>query len=141
MKTMTTRTFVYAALTVLAVVAFFLRPLSVAILAAGLASIDGALLLVMWWSSVSVDAPFFLCLTMSVGFSVDYGVHVAHAYKHDGHDRDHDDADARSVTERLTNALCGVGKSVAKGGASTFTGIFVLASKYLLIKRRKSNGI
>ena len=51
------------------------------------------------------------------------------------------DADARSVTERLTNALCGVGKSVAKGGASTFTGIFVLASKYLLIKRRKSKGI
>ena len=111
MKTMTTRTFVYAALTVLAVVAFFLRPLLVAIHAAGLASIDGALLLVMWWSSVSVNASSFLCLTMSVGFSVDYGVHVAHAYEHDDHDRDHDDADARSVTQRLTHALCSVGPS------------------------------
>jgi len=89
-----------------------------------MASIDGALFIIMYFSHVRIDAAAYLCTTMSIGLSVDYCVHVAHAFEHSNNTSS---SCQESVTNRLLYALTSVGKSVGKGGVSTFTGIFVLA--------------
>jgi len=120
MRRMIVQTILYAALAVLAVVSLFLHPLSVFIIALSIASIDGALFIIMYLSEIPIDATSFLCLTMSIGLSVDYACHIAHAFENS-------QGGSTIVIERLRDALAGVGKSVAKGGVSTFTGICVLA--------------
>jgi len=117
MNTLITKTLVFAALAVLGTLLFFLHPISVLVIAFAIASIDGALFTVMYIWGLPIDVVAFLVLAMSIGLSVDYVVHVAHAFEHeDG-----------NPSERLQKALSGIGMSVAKGGVSTFLGIIALA--------------
>ena len=60
----------------------------------------------------------FICLAMAIGMSVDYVVHLSHAFEHH----------AGTPRERARAAVCGIGSSVLKGGTSTFLGIVVLAA-------------
>lgn len=117
MTTLLTKTLLFAALAVLGTLMFFLHPVSVLIIAFSIASIDGALFVVMYMWGIAIDVVAFLVLAMSIGLSVDYVVHVAHAFEHEN----------GTPSVRLQNALSGIGMSVAKGGVSTFVGISALA--------------
>jgi len=135
-------TLVFAALAVLGTVLLFLQPLSVTIIAIGTASIDGALFVIMYLWNIPIDTVSFLCLTMSIGLSVDYVVHIAHAYEcfdyshTEGQETEKTDTlrsedlanDATKKTkDKLRFALSGTGRSVTKGGISTFIGLIMLA--------------
>ena len=119
---------IFAALAVLGTLLLFLHPFSVFINAVGIASIDGALFFFIHLLEIPVDAISFLCLVMSISLSVDYVVHVAHAYETSTDGEWETQLQRRDcVTERIRSALSGTGRSVTKGRISTFTGIIVLA--------------
>jgi len=135
-------TLAFAAMAVLGTVLLFLQPLSVTIIAFGTASIDGALFVIMYLLDIPIDVVSFLCLTMSIGLSVDYVVHIAHAYetfdcsrtikqetgKKDSLKSENLANDASKIVKnKLRFALSGTGRSVTKGGISTFTGLIMLA--------------
>ena len=80
--------------------------------------IDLNLLGVMYWWGVSVSCVSFVTLVMSVGLSVDYCVHVGHAFAH---------SLSGSPNERAVEALRVMGGSVLKGGFTTLLGACVLA--------------
>lgn len=97
---------------------FFLHTINVAIIAVGIVAMDGALFCVMYVWGVPLDAVAFICLAMAIGMSVDYVVHLSHAFEHH----------AGSPRERAQDAMCGIGASVLKGGTSTFLGVGVLGA-------------
>lgn len=110
-------TLLSAAGAVLAVLLLFLHAGTVALIAVGIAGVDGGLFIMMMLWDVPIDIGSFICLAIAVGLSVDYVVHVAHAFEH-AHG---------SGAERAVAALEEIGGSVFKGGASTFLGIVLLA--------------
>jgi len=80
--------------------------------------IDLNLLGIMYFWGVNVSSVSFVCLVMSVGLSVDYCVHIGHAFTHSHGD---------TPNERLVEAVKMMGTSVMKGGGTTFLGTVVLA--------------
>ena len=96
----------------------FLHAVNVAVIAVGIAAIDGGLFCVMYAWGVPLDSVAFICLAMAIGMSVDYVVHLSHAFEHH----------AGMPRERAQAAVCGIGASVLKGGTSTFLGIVVLGA-------------
>ena len=111
-------TLAFAAVAVVGTLLLFLHAVNVAIIAVGIAAIDGALFCVMYVWGVPLDAVAFICLAMAIGVSVDYVVHLSYAFEHH----------AGSPRERAQAAVCGIGASVLKGGTSTFLGIVVLGA-------------
>ena len=111
-------TLAFAAVAVVGTLLLFLHAVNVAVIAVGIAAIDGALFCVMFVWGVPLDAVAFICLAMAIGMSVDYVVHLSHAFEHH----------AGSPRERAQAAVCGIGASVLKGGTSTFLGIVVLGA-------------
>lgn len=110
-------TLLSAAGAVLAVLLLFLHVGTVLLIAIGIAAVDGGLFIMMAFWAVPLDIGSFICLAIAVGLSVDYVVHVAHAFEH-AHG---------TPAERAVAALHEIGGSVFKGGASTFLGIVLLA--------------
>ena len=101
-------TLAFAAAAVLGTLVFFLHPLSVAVIALAIASIDGGIFLLMYLWAVPLDAVAFICLAMSIGLSVDYVVHVAHAFEHE----------EGTPEQRIKAALHGATHACAKGAPS-----------------------
>jgi len=66
------RILVFAAVAVLGTLLFFLHPVSVCIICAGVAWIDGGLVLVMYLWGVPINVVAYLVLAMSIGLSVNY---------------------------------------------------------------------
>jgi Niemann-Pick C1 protein len=67
-----------------------------------------------------LNSVMFTCMIMSVGLSVDYCVHIAHAFVHArGADK--------SADARLKTALMGLGPAVLKGGFTTLLGVIALS--------------
>eukprot|EP00927_Polykrikos_kofoidii_P070532 TRINITY_DN668_c2_g1_i1.p1 TRINITY_DN668_c2_g1~~TRINITY_DN668_c2_g1_i1.p1 ORF type:complete len:1325 (-),score=185.29 TRINITY_DN668_c2_g1_i1:113-4033(-) len=82
-----------------------------------MAVIDMGLFCMMLLWSVPLDVSSFICLAVSVGLSVDYVLHIAHAVE----------ATSGSGEERAVAGFQEIGISVVKGGCSTFLGILGLA--------------
>jgi len=68
---------------------------------------------------IQLNSVMFTCMLMSVGLSVDYCVHIAHAFVH---------ATEKSSAEgRLREALASLGPAVLKGGFTTLLGVILLS--------------
>jgi predicted RND superfamily exporter protein len=80
--------------------------------------IDCDLLGFMYLSGIHVSSVSFICLLMGVGLSVDYCVHIGHAFTH---------SFGKTPNDRLMEAIKMMGTSVLKGGFTTFLGTIVLA--------------
>lgn len=73
-------------------------------------------MMVLW--DVKLNAISFLCLVMGIGISVDYCVHVGHAFAH---------SNGLTRVEKARVAITGMGASVTKGGITTFLGVMILS--------------
>ena len=65
---------------------------------------------------VSVDVPFVILMTISIGLCVDYSAHVAHGFA----------VEKGSRNQRMKNTLVKVGPAVLNGGLSTFFAFVLL---------------
>ena len=101
------------------VLLLFLRPATVFGIACCVAVIDASLFGLMSVWDVPIDVSSFICLVIAVGLSVDYVVHLGHAFEHT--------PAGANAGERVAAMLDDIGASVVKGGMSTFLGILVLA--------------
>ena len=72
----------------------------------------------MYFWGINISSVSFITLLMSVGLSVDYCVHIGHAFTHSHGD---------TPDERLIEAVKMMGTSVMKGGFTTFLGTVVLS--------------
>jgi len=81
------------------------------------AMIDVDLLGMLYLWDVKLHSVSFSGLIMSIGLSIDYNIHIAHAFL-DG---------KGSVEQKTKHALDLMGGSVLKGGLTTFTGTVVLS--------------
>ena len=68
--------------------------------------------------SIPLDTISFICLTMSIGFSVDYVIHVAHFFGQA----------IGTPRERAVEALVAVGGSLAKAGMTDFLGMALIGT-------------
>ncbi|GMH91791.1 hypothetical protein TrST_g1853 [Triparma strigata] len=80
--------------------------------------IDADLMGMMYFLDINISAVSFICILMSIGLSVDYCVHIGHAFTH---------SDGETPNMRLVEAVKLIGTSVLKGGMTTFLGTIVLA--------------
>lgn len=80
--------------------------------------IDADLMGMMYFLDINISAISFICILMSIGLSVDYCVHIGHAFTH---------SDGEAPNIRLVEAVKMMGTSVLKGGMTTFLGTIVLA--------------
>ena len=112
-------TLIGAAAAVVVVLLLFLRPATVFGIACCVAVIDASLFGLMAVWDVPIDVSSFICLVIAVGLSVDYVVHLGHAFEHT--------PAGATAGERVAAMLDDIGASVVKGGMSTFLGILVLA--------------
>jgi predicted RND superfamily exporter protein len=112
-------TLIGTAATVVLVLLLFLRPFTVFGIAVCVYFIDASLFGVLAVWDVPLDVGSFIGLVIAVGLSVDYTVHLGHAFEH---------APRSGVaSERVASMLNDIGASVIKGGVSTFLGILMLA--------------
>ena len=72
-------TLIFAGVSVVGVVAIFIRPVGTFLIALCIFTIDCSLFAIMALWDIPVGAFSFICLAMAAGMSVDYVVHVAHA--------------------------------------------------------------
>lgn len=87
------------------------------IIAIMVTSIDIWLLSVLVWWNIKLNAVSYVNFVMAVGLSVDYCVHIGHAYTH-----------STGVGDvRVRNALRAMGGAVLKGGVTTFVGVMMLS--------------
>lgn len=82
------------------------------------ASIDLHLVSVLVYWNIKLNAVSFVNLVMSVGLSVDYCVHIGHAFAR---------APGGSGDLRVQHTIRSMGASVAQGGFTTFVGVMLLA--------------
>ncbi|GMI40014.1 hypothetical protein TrCOL_g2026 [Triparma columacea] len=80
--------------------------------------IDIDLLGMLYFWNVKLSSVAFTGLVMSIGLSVDYNVHIAHAFIH---------GKGNTLQEKTKNALDSMGIPVLKGGLTTFVGTVVLS--------------
>ncbi|GMH78000.1 hypothetical protein TrST_g10604 [Triparma strigata] len=80
--------------------------------------IDIDLLGMLYLWGVTLSSVSFTGLVMSIGLSVDYNVHIAHAFLH---------GEGETLQERTKYTLDLMGGSVLKGGLTTFIGTVVLS--------------
>ncbi|GMH91711.1 hypothetical protein TL16_g12132 [Triparma laevis f. inornata] len=80
--------------------------------------IDIDLLGMLYYWGVTLSSVSFTGLVMSIGLSVDYNVHIAHAFLH---------GEGTTIQERTKYTLDLMGGSVLKGGLTTFVGTVVLS--------------
>jgi len=81
--------------------------------------IDIDLLGMLYFWDVKLSSVAFTGLVMSIGLSVDYNVHIAHAFIH---------GKGNTLVEKTKNALDEMGVPVLKGGLTTFIGTVVLSA-------------
>ena len=81
------------------------------------AAIDANILGFMYWIGLSFNSVTTICLLLAVGISVDYSVHICHAYL----------VSHGTRQERALKALSDLGGSVLNGGITTFLAILPLA--------------
>ena len=67
-----------------------------------------------------LNSIMFTCMIMSIGLSVDYCVHIAHAFMHVK-------GEGKGGDERLQEALVSIGPAVLKGGFTTLLGVLLLS--------------
>jgi len=79
--------------------------------------IDCDMLGIMYVCGINVSSISFVCLLMGIGLSVDYCVHIGHAFTH---------SYGKTPNDRLVEAIKMMGTSVLKGGFTTFLGTVVL---------------
>jgi len=81
------------------------------------ASIDINLVATLVYWNIKLNAVSFVNFVMSVGLSVDYCVHIGHAY-----------CRSEGVGDiRVKNAIRAMGGAVLKGGITTFVGVLILS--------------
>jgi len=80
--------------------------------------VDCDLLGVMYLLDINISPVSFVCLIMSSGLSIDYCVHIGHAFSH---------CSGVNPNVRMGEAVKMMGTSVLKGGATTFLGAIPLA--------------
>ncbi|CEL93643.1 unnamed protein product [Vitrella brassicaformis CCMP3155] len=114
----TMQTMLIAAAAVLVITFIFLsHPLTVLFVLLIILMIDANLMGYMTWWNVPLDATSMISLVLSIGFSVDYSAHLAHAFMLAPGTRD----------ERMQQALSTMGVSIANGGMSTLLATLPLA--------------
>mmetsp|Transcript_16545 Transcript_16545/g.39729 ORF Transcript_16545/g.39729 Transcript_16545/m.39729 type:complete len:239 (+) Transcript_16545:1722-2438(+) len=116
----TIQTMLIAVAAVLVVTFVFLsHPLTVLFVFVMIVMIDVNLLQIgyMTWWDVPLDSISMINLVLSIGFSVDYSAHLAHAFMLAPGTRD----------ERMQQALSTMGVSIANGGMSTLLATLPLA--------------
>ena len=86
-------------------------------------TIDASLFGLMAVWDIPIDVASFICLVTAIGLSVDYVVHLAHAFEH----AEHAPHGSGAGLQRVSAMFEDIGASVVKGGTSTFLGIVVLA--------------
>lgn len=102
----------------------FLRNLLIVALAIfSIGGIVASLICFMVWIGWSLGLIESICITILVGLSVDYVIHIAHAFN-----------ESRFATRavRLQDALTDIGVSVLSASITTFLGSFVLFFTYIL---------
>mmetsp|Transcript_22309 Transcript_22309/g.54966 ORF Transcript_22309/g.54966 Transcript_22309/m.54966 type:complete len:961 (-) Transcript_22309:579-3461(-) len=115
----TMQTMLIAAAAVLVITFIFLsHPLTVLFVLLIILMIDANLMGYMTWWNVPLDATSMISLVLSIGFSVDYSAHLAHAFMLAPGTRD----------ERMQQALSTMGTSIANGGMSTLLATLPLAA-------------
>ena len=106
-------------LAVSVIMLIFTDAMSTACITVCLACINCHLLGISRIWDTKMNSVVFVCMVMSVGLSVDYCVHIAHAFVH---------AKERSDPKRrFEEALMSMGPAVLKGGFSTFLGVSLLS--------------
>mmetsp|Transcript_6739 Transcript_6739/g.16594 ORF Transcript_6739/g.16594 Transcript_6739/m.16594 type:complete len:882 (+) Transcript_6739:190-2835(+) len=119
-----------ALLAILVLMLIFAPPIIAMWITVCVALIDLDLLGIMVALGVPLNTVSFVNLVMAIGLSVDYCVHVAHAFDHEwehiaGTQRP--DGQLASPRDAVAKALETMGGSVVKGGFTTFIGICVVA--------------
>lgn len=102
------------------------RPSAVLLAVVAIAIVDTCLFGLMAASNVRFNSVSVINLVMAVGLSVDYTIHILHAFV---------DTPGASNAVRTRKALHTIGHSVALGGFTTFVGILPLAGSRSTIFR------
>jgi len=110
------QTLAVAALAVTILLLFFLDPRLVVVITSAIVLLDAILTGAMYVLDIPIDVISFILLTIAIGLSVDYIVHLAHAYEHAVGDK----------YQKVAFAMNTAGISVFKGAFSTFLGTVVL---------------
>uniref|UniRef100_A0A5S6Q2L8 SSD domain-containing protein n=1 Tax=Trichuris muris TaxID=70415 RepID=A0A5S6Q2L8_TRIMR len=84
-----------------------------------IASIDLGVVGLMTEWGINLDTVSMITIIMSIGFSVDFSAHIAHAFVV---------SDLKSSTERAKRAISRMAWPVIQGGVSTILGVAVLAN-------------
>ncbi len=98
----------------LMLVPFCIHPVVILLILFGFASLILQLIGMMYLWSIQLNAISMINIIMSIGFSVDYSAHIAHAFT---------TSRQKTVDQRVVEALSTVGSSVLLGGTSTFLGM------------------
>eukprot|EP00304_Pavlova_gyrans_P007329 CAMPEP_0206036456 /NCGR_PEP_ID=MMETSP1466-20131121/2767_1 /ASSEMBLY_ACC=CAM_ASM_001126 /TAXON_ID=44452 /ORGANISM="Pavlova gyrans, Strain CCMP608" /LENGTH=898 /DNA_ID=CAMNT_0053410931 /DNA_START=64 /DNA_END=2760 /DNA_ORIENTATION=- len=120
----------FACLSIFVIVIFFTPPVVAAWITVCVASIYVDLFGVLYMLRIPLNGVSFTCLVMSVGLSVDYCVHLSHAFDvyHDQAEKDMAAGGEPADTKvAVVKALTKMGVSVLKGGWTTILGIFIIA--------------
>ena len=102
------------------------RPSAVLLAVAAVACVDVMLFGLMGLAGVRFNSISVVNLVMAVGLSVDYAIHVLHAFVQ---------TPGESPVGRMRDALRTIGPSVALGGLTTFLGILPMAGSSSTIFR------
>ncbi|KAG8460759.1 hypothetical protein KFE25_010814 [Diacronema lutheri] len=127
--TLTWTNMVYALAVIFGIMLLF-NPLPIAVwITVCVAFIDLDLLGVLWAVDLKLNAVSYVNLVMAVGLSVDYSVHLAHAFheSHAGALADAAPGEVVSTRDSAVYALTTMGASVIKGGFTTVLGVLVVA--------------
>ena len=81
--------------------------------------IDMNLLVMLYLWGVPLSSVSFSAMIMSIGLSIDYNIHIAHAFLHGKGD---------TVEARTRYTLDSMGGSVLKGGFTTLAGTIILSN-------------
>ena len=81
------------------------------------------LLGLLYFAGETINFSSFLCIIITVGLSIDYSLHVAHAFRI---------AEGETSTERASLALANIGPAVLNGG---FTSILAMLIMFLADSR------
>ncbi len=113
-KEVVTNLVMVSVIIVFVLIPFCIHPLIIFFILIGFASLVVELFGLMYLWDVQLNSISMINMVMSIGFSVDYSTHIAHAFV---------TSKQESVNERIIEALSTVGGSVLLGGISTFLGM------------------
>jgi predicted RND superfamily exporter protein len=109
----------FAVIVVMLLMIILMDTVAAAIIFLCVISVDLNLLAMLYFWDVALSSISFSGLIMSIGLSIDYNVHVAHAFLH---------GKGKTVEARTRYAYDMIGLTVLKGGLTTLAGTVVLSN-------------